>query len=88
LGLIALTKIARLNCPSFGEYYIESAFIGELDKLKYTPRPDIRGRAALEANFRIKFEALNRVTLSDAEFSRLRDEIVNPDVFQALFKVT
>jgi type I restriction enzyme R subunit len=65
------------------EQQIESSFIGELTNLKYTYRPDIRDRAALEANFRQKFEALNRVTLSDAEFSRLRDEIVNPDVFQA-----
>lgn len=65
------------------EAQIEYGFIGELTRLKYTPRPDIRDRATLEANFRQKFEALNRVTLSDAEFSRLRDEIVNPDVFQA-----
>jgi type I restriction enzyme R subunit len=65
------------------EAQIESSFISELTNLKYTHRPDIRDRAALEANFRQKFEALNRVKLSDAEFSRLRDEIVNPDVFQA-----
>ncbi|WP_324680802.1 type I restriction endonuclease subunit R [Hymenobacter sp. GOD-10R] len=65
------------------EAQIESSFISDLTRLKYTPRPDIRDRAALEANFRQKFEALNRVKLSDAEFSRLRDEIVNPDVFQA-----
>ncbi|MDB5270304.1 MAG: type restriction-modification system, subunit [Hymenobacter sp.] len=65
------------------EQQIEYGFIGDLTRLKYTNRPDIRDRAALEANFRQKFEALNRVTLSDAEFSRLRDEIVNPDVFQA-----
>jgi hypothetical protein len=30
-----------------------------------------------------KFEALNRVKLSDAEFARLHDEIVNLDVFIA-----
>ena len=65
------------------EQHIEYGFIGELQRLKYEYRPDIRDRATLEANFRQKFEALNRVTLSDAEFHRLRDEIVNPDVFVA-----
>jgi type I restriction enzyme R subunit len=65
------------------ESQIEYGFIGKLQELKYTYRPDIRDRAALEHNFRQKFEALNRVKLSDAEFSRLRDEIVNPDVFIA-----
>ncbi|MDQ2773249.1 MAG: type I restriction endonuclease subunit R [Bacteroidota bacterium] len=65
------------------EQQIEYGFIGQLTSLKYIHRPDIRDRAALEANFRQKFEALNRVTLSDAEFQRLRDEIVNADVFVA-----
>jgi len=65
------------------EAQIEYGFIGKLTDLKYTPRPDIRDRSALERNFREKFEALNRVKLSDAEFQRLRDEIVNADVFQA-----
>ncbi|WP_460570038.1 type I restriction endonuclease subunit R [Flaviaesturariibacter terrae] len=60
---------------------IEQAFIDRLTDLKYTWRPDIRDRAALEANFRQKFQELNCVTLSDAEFNRLRDDIVNPDVF-------
>ncbi|TCJ18140.1 type I restriction endonuclease subunit R [Flaviaesturariibacter flavus] len=63
------------------ELDIENQLIGKLADLKYTHRPDIRDRAALEQNFRKKFQDLNRVTLSDAEFSRLRDEIVNPDVF-------
>jgi len=65
------------------EPQIEYGFLGKLTDLKYTYRSDIRDRIALEQNFRHKFEALNRVHLSDAEFSRLRDEIVNPDVFQA-----
>jgi type I restriction enzyme R subunit len=38
---------------------------------------------ALEENFRKKFEALNRVNLTSSEFARLRDEIVNPDVFSS-----
>ena len=62
---------------------IEDAFIERLRRLKYTVRPDITNRATLEQNFREKFEALNRVRLTDAEFARLLDEIVTPDVFTA-----
>jgi type I restriction enzyme, R subunit len=62
---------------------IEYGFIGTLQKLKYEYRPDITNRATLEANFREKFEALNRVRLTDAEFARLLDEIVSQDVFTA-----
>lgn len=62
---------------------IEYGFIGTLQKLKYEYRPDIRDRATLEANFREKFESLNSVRLTDAEFARLLDEIVTPDVFAA-----
>lgn len=65
------------------EQQIEYGLIGELIRLKYTHRPDIRDNAALERNFREKFEALNRVRLSEAEFSRLREEIIVSDVFQA-----
>jgi Ribonuclease G/E len=38
------------------------ADLAKLQGLKYEYRPDIRDRAALERNFREKFEALNRVT--------------------------
>lgn len=65
------------------ENHIEESLIQRLSDLKYTYRPDIRDRASLEENFREKFQALNRVRLTDAEFARLRDEIVNPDVFRA-----
>lgn len=65
------------------EEQIEYGFIGKLQSLKYTYRDDIRDRAALERNFREKFEALNRVNLSDAEFKRLLEDIVTPDVFTA-----
>ncbi len=65
------------------EDHIEYGFIGKLQGLKYEYRPDIRDRAALEANFRQKFEALNRVHLTDGEFARLLDDIVTPDVFTA-----
>ncbi|MEO7360164.1 MAG: type I restriction endonuclease [Gemmatimonadaceae bacterium] len=62
---------------------IEYGVIGTLQGLKCTYRPDIRDRAALEKNFREKFEALNRVRLTDSEFARLLDEIVTADVFSA-----
>ncbi len=65
------------------EDHIEYGFIGTLQKLKYEYRPDITNRATLVANFREKFEALNRVHLTDSEFARLLDEIVTPDVFTA-----
>jgi type I restriction enzyme R subunit len=62
---------------------IEDEFIEKLRNLKYSDRPDIRDRAALELNFRRKFEALNRVNLTDGEFQRLLDELITPDVFTA-----
>ena len=65
------------------EDHIEHGFIGKLQGLKYEYRPDITDRAALEKNFREKFEALNRVHLTEGEFARLLDEIVTPDVFTA-----
>ena len=65
------------------EQEIEQSLIKKLSDLKYTYRPDIRDKAALEQNFRQKFEALNRVRLTDAEFARLRDEIITSDVFTA-----
>ena len=61
---------------------IEFGFVGKLTNLKYTYRKDIRDRKTLEQNFRKKFEALNRVNLTDSEFERLREEIVSPDVFR------
>ena len=65
------------------EQQIEQALITKLTDLKYTYRPDIRDREALEQNFRQHFEALNRVQLTDSEFARLLDSIVTPDVFAA-----
>lgn len=65
------------------ENQIELDLINKLSDLKYTPRPDIRDRTALEANFRTKFEALNRVRLTDSEFQRLLDSIITSDVYNA-----
>jgi len=62
---------------------LEEALVTKLRDLKYEYRPDIRDRAALEINFRKKFESLNRITLTDGEFQRLLDEIVTSDVFTA-----
>lgn len=65
------------------ESQLEQSLIDRLVSLKYQHRSDIRDRAALEANFREKFEAINRVTLTDGEFLRLLDDIVKPDVYEA-----
>ncbi len=62
---------------------IEEVLVAKLQDLKYRYRPEIRNRAHLEANFRQKFEAFNRVTLSDNEFQRLLNDIVTPDVYKA-----
>lgn len=65
----------------FKEAQIEESLLSKLIDLKYTYRPDIRDRVTLEKNFREKFQSLNRVNLTDTEFARLRDEIINSDVF-------
>jgi type I restriction enzyme, R subunit len=65
------------------EQELEQALIAKLGELKYTYRPDIRDRTAIENNFREKFDALNRVHLTDSEFQRLQDEIITADVFNA-----
>ena len=69
------------------EHQIEESLIKQLTELKYTHRPDIVDRKTLEQNFKTKFEALNRVRLSDSEFLRLREEIIEPDVFKASKKL-
>lgn len=63
------------------EAQIEQGLIAKLGDLKYTYREDIHDRDALEVNFRQKFETLNRVKLTDSEFSRLLEQIVSADVF-------
>jgi type I restriction enzyme, R subunit len=65
------------------ERQLEEELISKLKELKYSYREDIRDRVALEANFRDKFQQLNRVNLTDEEFPRLLEEIVTPDVFTA-----
>ena len=65
------------------ERQLEEHLIEKLIELKYVYRADIHDRASLEKNFRERFQDLNRVTLTDAEFARLLDELVTPDVFAA-----
>ncbi|TAE34246.1 MAG: type I restriction endonuclease subunit R [Alphaproteobacteria bacterium] len=65
------------------ENQIEQDLIDKLSDLKYIYRDDIRDRAALERNFREKFQELNRVSLMDGEFTRLLESIITPDVFTA-----
>lgn len=65
------------------ENQIELDLIRQLTDLKYVHRPDIIDRKSLEKNFKIKFEALNRIQLTESEFLRLREEIIQPDVFSA-----
>lgn len=66
---------------------LEEFLVAKLKDLGYEYRPDIRDRAALEANFREKFEALNRVALTEKEFRHLLDDIVTPDVYKAAFSL-
>lgn len=65
------------------ERALEEELIAKLGDLKYEYRDDIRDRHSLEKNFREKFEALNRVKLTDSEFQRLLDEVVTSDVYEA-----
>jgi type I restriction enzyme R subunit len=62
---------------------LEESLVTKLQDLKYEYRPDIRDRATLEANFRVKFQDLNRVKLTDSEFQRLLDDTITPDVYEA-----
>ncbi len=63
------------------ESRIEQQLIEKLVDLKYIYRQDIRDWDSLKRNFREKFEALNQVHLSDAEFDRLLEKIITGDVF-------
>ena len=69
------------------ESQIEQRLINKLEELKYTYRQDIRTQEALENNFKTKFEALNKVNLTDSEYSRLREQIISADVFAAAKKL-
>jgi type I restriction enzyme R subunit len=65
------------------ERRLENELVAKMRDLNYEYRPDIRDRATLEKNFSEKFQTLNQVKLTDAEFRRLVEEIVTPDVFAA-----
>lgn len=68
---------------TLNEKQIEQKLIAQLKEQKFTYCDHIRDKDSLEKNFRQKFEALNRVNLTDAEFSRLKDEIITSDTFKA-----
>ena len=65
------------------EKEIEERLIKKLQSLGYTYRPDIRTNNELERNFREKFNRLNGVKLTDTEFDKLKDQIINKDIFTA-----
>ncbi|MDP9766155.1 type I restriction endonuclease subunit R [Deinococcus enclensis] len=69
------------------ERELEQQLLGKLQDLKYAYRTDLRTRAALEANFREKFNQLNHVTLTDSEFARLLEKIITSDTFEAAKKL-
>src|SRR5690554_732026 len=60
------------------EYEIENWLIERLKDLKYIHRPDISDRKSLEANFRAKFEALNKVKLTTVGFYACGNPTLNP----------
>ena len=70
-------------CDMKNEKQIENNFIKKLKELKYIYREDIKDKTALEENFRTHFQNLNRVRLSDSEFSRLKESVITSDVFTA-----
>ena len=65
------------------EKHIEASFIEKLKELKYIYRADIKDKFSLEDNFRQHFQRLNKVNLSDAEFTRLKESLITSDVFTA-----
>ena len=65
------------------EKQIEHSFIEKLKELKYTYREDIKNKTALEENFKIRFQNLNQVKLSNAEFIRLKEDIITSDTYAA-----
>ncbi len=63
------------------EKKLEDDLIRKLVELKYSYRSDIRDVTTLNQNFRVKFNELNQVTLTDGEFDRLLQDIISPDVY-------
>jgi type I restriction enzyme R subunit len=63
------------------EHQVEHELSAKLRDLKYTHRPDLRDCSALRANFRQKFQELNKIRLTNAEGGRLLAEIITADVF-------
>ena len=68
------------------ENNMEQNFINKLIEQKYMYRPDLQTRDILNQNFREKFQELNYVNLSDAEFGKPLDKIISADVFTTQYK--
>jgi hypothetical protein len=66
-----LASDGRVMTPP--ENQLEDELLDKLRALKYEHRPDIRDRASLEQNLREKFESLNHVRLTNAEFPLATD---------------
>ncbi len=62
---------------------LEESPVARLQGLEYEYRPNIRGRATLEAKCRERFDAPNRVKPTDGEFRRLLAGIVKSDMYEA-----
>ena len=65
------------------EAQLEQEFIEALKEQGYTYNEAIKDRQSLEQNFRKHFEKRNYCHLSDSEFNRLKEIIINSDVFKA-----
>jgi type I restriction enzyme R subunit len=50
-------------------------------KAVFQYRPDIKDNTTLNQNFREKFEALNRVKLTDNEFKRILEQIIKLNLY-------
>jgi len=64
------------------EHDIEMDFIRKLESQQYIYRDDLSTDKDRENNFRAKFNALNKVELTDKEFTRLLEQLISSDVFR------
>ncbi len=64
------------------EHDIEMDFIHKLEGQQYVYRDDLSTDKDRNNNFRAKFNALNKVELTDNEFNRLLEQLISSDVFR------
>ncbi len=65
------------------EKELEDEFVELLTGLNYNKNDAIKDLVSLENNFKSKLEKRNGVNLSEAEFKRVLDTIINSNVFEA-----